>query len=196
MSEKPVRILVAEDTRQEIALARNIMEQKLMNVEVDFVTTAPEAQHRIQSGKYQGVLSDVFFYGELCGIDIAKCALSQRLSVVLITNTWHHGESKLVCRWSRDTSSVPLFDNEYSEDRESKNWLAGFLAILWMINLSPEITDNKIINGHFFEETWCCFQKLTSEGEKSLLECSSCFLNKNIAAKSSFISMIKLHTRI
>lgn len=190
-----LKILVADDTERELQTAKNIVKNKMINVEADFVTTSLDAKEGIKTGKYQGVLSDVFFDGELRGIQIAQCALAQRIPVVLITNTYHHGESKLVCRWSRDISNVPLLDNEFSEDRKSKNWLAGFLSLLWAINFSPQIAGEKMEKGYLFDCAACCFIKLSADGENALFECSTCTTPCE-EDKKIFISMVKNHVRL
>ncbi|MFH0854733.1 MAG: hypothetical protein V1891_04565 [bacterium] len=185
-----IKILVADDTEKELQTAKNIAKNKLVNVEADYVETSLDAKQGIKTGKYHGVLSDVFFDGELRGIEIAKYSLKQRIPVVLITDTYHHGKSQPVCTWSRDESLVTLLDNEFSEDRKNKNWLTGFLALLWAIKLSPKITDEKIENGYIFEHAGCCFREF-SKGEKALIECSTCNHDKN-----AFISMVKNHVKL
>lgn len=159
----PIKILVAEDTEKELQIAKNIAEEKLVNVEIDFIRTSAEAMQGIQSCKYQGILSDVFFDGKLCGIEIAKCALKQRLPVVLITNTWHHGKCQEVSTWSENVSSVPLIDSDFCEDKKSKNWLAGFLTILWVIKFSPKITNTKIACDNSFIRP--CYRLTTGSRE-------------------------------
>lgn len=70
------------------------------------------------------------------GIMIAKYALKNELPIVLITDTYHHGEkTEPICMWARG-KSIPLIDRE--EDKgysfSGKDWLAGFGTLIWMLD--------------------------------------------------------------
>ncbi|KKQ61242.1 MAG: hypothetical protein US81_C0008G0004 [Parcubacteria group bacterium GW2011_GWE2_38_18] len=71
---------------------------------------------------------------------LAETALREKIPIVFITDTYHHGDkTEPVNSWSK-FKGIPLIDNEDGEENDhrgknvvQKNWQKGFLTLLWMV---------------------------------------------------------------
>ena len=93
------------------------------------------------------------------GQQVAENCLNQKVPVILVTSTHHHGEeTRPVHRWSQKVG-LPLVDYRYQNYESAgysitchnhpKNWAGGFLALMYF----KELLDNGLVTINCADES-------------------------------------------
>lgn len=151
------KILVVEDQERHREDVRRVLElspyhekrwkpYKEGDGSYDIVGSLEDAKKLFSSGKYEGVLSDVFFprtrggVEEQLGTEFGQYVLDRGIPLVLVTSTYHHGrKTQPACDWARkrgmqlidrpDMSSSTLCE---SED-EHKEWEGAYFLMSYLM---------------------------------------------------------------